>query len=999
MKKITLILTMLFITTLNWQGNAQTICTQNFTASGQDDDPTVVTVNAADITCNAGETINSITLVNPADTLTSNFCAADGSSWYNFTLNIDGTDVITGCGSDFDGYVVPTSFSTLSITSTDTDNWSDGITITFDLEINHVTPSCSAPTALNATNITATSADLNWTAASGAVDYNWEVQPQGTAQGTAGAVASGTGVVGTTVNTGTTLIENTSYDFFVQTNCGGSGTSTWAGPVSFTTPCATIVAPYSQDFENGGVIPNCWSQEYVSASVDWTFTNANGNSSVSPQSGSYMAVFESGNYNGDATKLIAPTLDITTLTSPILKFSHTQVDWGGDQDELRVYYKNSAGGTWTMLAQYTGSIGSWTSETITLPNASANYFIAFEGTSGYGYGITIDDMSVEEAPSCLTPSALNTTHPSTTEANLAWTENNSPAATSWNIEWGATGFTQGTGTMITGTTTNPHNITGLTARTDYDFYVQTDCGGGSTSTWAGPFTWTQPDNGDECTLPIVATLEADCAVATPTTLDFTNAITEFLTGCDGFTNFGYWLKVSSGALGALTINNTGSGIGMAVYDTCGGNELFCYNNTLGTSTTLLGLTPNTDYYYYFWKDNQTGTADICFEEVTCLPATGLAFANVTSTTADVSWTDNNSGSSTYLVEWRIQGTATWSNFTTAVGATSYTITALTPGNVYEWRITADCGGGGLSVPNYGNKFTTIPANDTCVNAELLTVGTVFADQEIITTNVGSTPSGELPAPSCSSFATGEDVWYSVTVPASGHVIVETAANPGSVLNDTAMSIYSGNCGSLTEINCDDDGGTGLFSKIDYTGTPGEVFLVRVFEFGNNTFDTFKISAYDGLCTGGTTTWTGGWSNGVPNNTMHAVINSYYLTNVQGPIDACSLEITINGNLVVYDNSNVGNYVRVQNGILNNGRINVRETGNLVQVNDNTGVGGSYTQSTARVITTTLQDESRYTYIGSPVQNQNTNGVFSWAQEVWDFNQATQFWNYLGTGTV
>ncbi|HAB28760.1 MAG TPA: hypothetical protein DCE27_14500, partial [Xanthomarina gelatinilytica] len=31
--------------------------------------------------------------------------------------------------------------------------------------------------------------------------------------------------------------------------------------------------------------------------------------------------------------------------------------------------------------------------------------------------------------------------------------------------------------------------TGLTANTLYDFYVQSDCGGGDTSSWAGPFTF------------------------------------------------------------------------------------------------------------------------------------------------------------------------------------------------------------------------------------------------------------------------------------------------------------------------------------------------------------------------------------------------------------------------------------------------------------------------------------------------------------------------------
>jgi len=46
------------------------------------------------------------------------------------------------------------------------------------------------------------------------------------------------------------------------------------------------------------------------------------------------------------------------------------------------------------LQQYTSSISTWTLETINLPNASNNYYIAFEGDAKYGYGVCIDDITV-----------------------------------------------------------------------------------------------------------------------------------------------------------------------------------------------------------------------------------------------------------------------------------------------------------------------------------------------------------------------------------------------------------------------------------------------------------------------------------------------------------------------------------------------------------------------------------------------------------------------------
>jgi len=184
---------------------------------------------------------------------------------------------------------------------------------------------------------------------------------------------------------------------------------------------------------------------------------------------------------------------LTGLTSPVLSFWHTQYNWGGDQDELRVYYKTSSGGSWTLIPgqEYTSAITSWTEETgIALPSPSADYYIAFEGLSSWGYGVCVDDVTVQEAPSCPQPTALTETNITMSSADLGWTEMGT--ATTWNIEWGTTGFAQGSGTIITGTTTNPHTLGVLSASTTYDWYVQADCGGGQTSSWVGPLPCAKP---------------------------------------------------------------------------------------------------------------------------------------------------------------------------------------------------------------------------------------------------------------------------------------------------------------------------------------------------------------------------------------------------------------------------------------------------------------------------------------------------------------------------
>jgi len=78
--------------------------------------------------------------------------------------------------------------------------------------------------------------------------------------------------------------------------------------------------------------------------------------------------------------------------------------------------------------------------------------------------------------------ALNTSDATLTSIKISWTAGGTE--TSWNIEYGVAGFTQGTGTTIV--VTNPFaTITGLTSGTSYNVYVQANCGNGNQSTWTG----------------------------------------------------------------------------------------------------------------------------------------------------------------------------------------------------------------------------------------------------------------------------------------------------------------------------------------------------------------------------------------------------------------------------------------------------------------------------------------------------------------------------------
>lgn len=137
-------------------------------------------------------------------------------------------------------------------------------------------------------------------------------------------------------------------------------------------------------------------------------------------------------------------------------------------------------------------------------------------------------------------------------------------------------------------------------------------------------------------------------------------------------------------------------------------------------------------------------------------------------------------------------------------------------------------------------------NDNCSGATSLTVGNNFTSGAVLVDNTGASTDGVLP--SCNSEAL-ENIWFKVTVPPSGNITIETAAASGSLFDDSVLTVYSGNCTTLTEIDCNDDKDVDngdYFSLISLTGqVPGTTLYISVWKYSSDTNNgQFKISAYD-----------------------------------------------------------------------------------------------------------------------------------------------------------
>lgn len=336
-------------------------------------------------------------------------------------------------------------------------------------------PACSDPENLSFEFV---SAQLSWTAGEWGTpaQYNVRYKVEGAEEYTTDVVTPVVMPGYTPFYTISGLQSNTTYEMGVQSVCGENMESNWV-TLMVTTPCMPLTEiPYTQDFEGNVFPPECWSQEYVSGTQDWDV-----DVDATYGSGSNDATFAVSEYDL-VTKLVTPAFDLSSSSNLILSFKHSQAEWAGDQDELRVYYRTSMSSNWVLLQAYTNSITSMTLEEIAIPAAamSSSCQFAFEATGNYGHGVFLDDVTIKPAPTCGTPSI------SVNGLTATITPNELGTPASYELMIGEQTAT------VNETTVDLSTVFTLEGSTTYQVSVRTNCGGEDYSDWSSPATFTTP---------------------------------------------------------------------------------------------------------------------------------------------------------------------------------------------------------------------------------------------------------------------------------------------------------------------------------------------------------------------------------------------------------------------------------------------------------------------------------------------------------------------------
>ncbi len=465
--------------------------------------------------------------------------------------------------------------------------------------------------------------------------------------------------------------------------------------------------------------------------------------------------------------------------------------------------------------------------------------------------VTPDIGADEFTPaSCLPVSMFTTVMAYADSATVSWSDPNG-SGTVFNIEYGTAGFTPGTGTIITAHPDTFITLTGLTSNTNYEYYVTADCGAGGVATQAGPGAFSTALAGPRmisCTTGIAGSLLTEefdnsttftgnigagngswlydnnftgssgtgpsaphsgshyiffeTSTGGPTSGSMVSPAID-LSGASQAVELTFWMHAYGASIGVLDVGVSSSATGPFTNLFSYGpgqlqtDELDPWQQVGINMDAYLGQTVYVEFKY---TRGSTFTGDIGIDLVevntclSCLNPSNLAASNITSTSADITWTSgaSNLGST---VEYGLSGFTPGSGAIATSSTGSVTLSSLMSATQYDVYVMDSCGVGDVSAAVGPISFTTLcPTSFTApysTDFEGITLGNQATYENCWTTNLSGNPrweSEDAPGFDENSGATGPDYDNTSFGVAGGtYMFLETSFPSG--LGDTNV-LYS-----------------------------------------------------------------------------------------------------------------------------------------------------------------------------------------------------------------
>ena len=669
-------------------------------------------------------------------------------------------------------------------------------------------PSCSKPANVLFSFITTTSATATWNPSPTAVSYEVVYGLPGVDPATETPIP-----VADTFFVMTPLTATTLYHFYVRSVCSGGVYSDWTNLRTFST-VALAPVPYTEGFTSTSIPVGYNLTRFSVGSLTYVPGNPANNLyanlyssyptgvistiNIGPLQTNYELAFEYSyaNYSGGGAVTAGSGNFVVAIST----------DWGNTYTNVDTVVNNGLAG----YQNYSFDLSAYDTQILKI-KITGNWI------SG-DYYLGIDNIYVGPAITCPTPSALVTSNPSTTSIDLGWTENGT--ATEWQIEYGAPGFSLGTGTQIT-VNTHPYTIPALTSSSIYDFYVRSICGVGDTSIWStkviggtaqipaqvpvtfdfettSGFQFANNPSGNNWYIGAATnnTTGGTNAMYISNDNGVTNAFTnnapvivwayrdlQFPTSTADFTLTFDWKALAESCCDYLNvyIGDVTTPIAVATSSTitapAGTDTVATKLNSQIAWQTVTYTLPAATYsgqvkrIYFGWRndsslgDNPPAAVDniaITSSTPVCAIPTNLAVNGVTSSTATATWSAGGTETQ-WQIAYKPTASSTW--MTAFVSPLpSYAIPSLLAATAYDVKVRAICGAGDTSaytaVVNFTTLATSCPAPTNLAATAITTTGAT-----ITWTPGGSETAWELDY----KLATAS-TWTTVNVSAPTHVL-------------------------------------------------------------------------------------------------------------------------------------------------------------------------------------------------------------------------------------
>ena len=296
-------------------------------------------------------------------------------------------------------------------------------------------PSCPAVTGLTAINVATDSARLIWEG--DATSYNVY------------AISAIDTQLVTTVTDTTVLLNTltpmTNYTYGVTSVCGSDESDMVS--VTFTTACAAIAVPFTENFETTSSTFQCWTVDGVS--------------STGLSNDAFLFYYSTN----PPQYLVSPELSGVTDGLTVSFRYKAYNNYYSESFQLGYSTTTNAYADFTWLAEVNNITSTSYTEYSQILSGAVKY-VAVKYTANDQYGLYIDSMVFAEPPACMPVTGLTVDSVTATSVFLSWTG----TAAAYNI-YSATGDV-----VATGVTTTNYEVTGLTASTNYTFGVASVCG-------------------------------------------------------------------------------------------------------------------------------------------------------------------------------------------------------------------------------------------------------------------------------------------------------------------------------------------------------------------------------------------------------------------------------------------------------------------------------------------------------------------------------------------